>query len=576
MSDPFDALGFVPDEQPAKAEPSMLERVGQTAYDGAVGLGQGLSMDSADELAGAMPGTSIAEQQGIRDQARGRSPIAYDAMHAVGSAGPMLLSGGASALEQLGALMMQGGVGGFMGADGGLQDRSGAGLVGAGTAPVVGAVAGGAAKGLSALEEWAGLLANKLRMNAFSTPGKFATTARQEGLDYTRDELAQAAERHGLTNKIIPQSPESFAKRASAARDAAGAAEGAALDAAGGQGVRGDMRSIQSGLGELRDTAALDPTSDRQAVPPIYDRMISNLEQDIGRSVDTGAELSTPRYYGGRSPWDVSEGPATPDQVRIVGGPQNAEMTPRDIWALKKKYEAKGGYPSDQIKNLPEGLTQTAYQNASDVPREHLQDVMHQATPDIYDQFNTGRGDFSELAALANLANERAIHNDSHSLGALPASIFSGGGAAAGASLGGTVGAAAGAAAGYGMGQANRIYGPDAAANTMRGFEHLAGMGAGGARTVARGAGQLTGQAASERERASNASKGHEMQNAVSRALQSDPSVLGQYAQQFQEAQQDPDPMVMSALISELNDDPQFRATVLPQLQRLSNPQGDY
>ena len=122
--------------------------------------------------------------------------------------------------------------------------------------------------------------------------------------------------------------------------------------------------------------------------------------------------------------------------------------------------------------------------------------------------------------------------------------------------------------------QSPEAYGQDAGANAFRAIEHLAtrGGGAPGPRI----AGQMGGRSAAEAHatKVANEGRGHDLERVVKQALQTNPQALGPYQAQFAQAAQDPDPMRLAGLISELNRDPQFRATVGQQLLQATNPGG--
>lgn len=512
-------------ERALRAGKGAISSAGESLYDGAMGAAQGVTMGGADELAGMLPGTSMQEQQALTRQAQQRSPWAYGLGNAAGAAVPAMVSGGATALEQLAMSALQGGAAGFLGNDGDMQQRAGSGLVGAG----VGAAVTGGAQGIGKLAPMLGRAADSERAAAFSTPGDFATLARKEGLDYSQHELAQQAERMGLTNKVIPQSAASYAQRAGAARQTAGAAYGQALDDAGAQNAHGYADPIADGL---------------QAIQ----------RQGMGNRSSLGAPRAAV---------------ATDLLDRL--GPTGQQMSPRELWALKKEYEAAGGYVADDIKNLPTGQGPLVNQEAAGLARGELDNAMGLALPETQGAYDAARRDHGFAATIENLANEKAIQ-DAKPLGMLPAIGWAGGGGA----LGGLPGAAAGYVAGKGM----RTYGHDAAANALRGAEGFAsGMG-GMAPGFGRGAGVGAGDAVawlanskSEREQQAistmEQARGQHFTRAVEEALDTAPQMLGQYRQQLEEARASGDPARFNAAISALNQDPEFRQRVRqPLLQR--------
>jgi hypothetical protein len=78
------------------------------------------------------------------------------------------------------------------------------------------------------------------------------------------------------------------------------------------------------------------------------------------------------------------------------------------------------------------------------------------------------------------------------------------------------------------------------------------------------------GQSRSDRSAAAretmNEGKGQHLETVVLQTLQSNPQALGQYRSQLEEAQASEDPMKLTAALNQLNQDPQFRASVGRQL----------
>jgi hypothetical protein len=485
----------------------LLQRGGEGLYDGAMGAAQGVTMGGADELAGMLPGTSVREQQGLRDQSQQRSPWAYGIGQAAGGALPALASGGATALEQLGMALMQGGATGFLSADGGLDDRSQAGLTGVGKlAPMLSRAA------------------NSERAAAFSTPGDFATLARKNGLDYSQSELAQQAEEMGLTNSIIPQSAADYARKAGAVREASGQAYGQAIDDAGAQGAHGYLDPIASGLQTMQRQGAANRSS-----------------------------LGAPR-----------EAVAT-ELLDRLGPVNNTMQSPRQLWTLKKELEDAGGYVADDIRNLPTGQGPLVNQEAAGLARRELDSSMELALPETRQAYDTARRQHGFAATIENLANEKAIQ-DAKPMGLLPTLGWSG--------AGGAMGGIPGAVAGYGAGKLTRAYGHDAAANALTGGSALAEWAGSMAPGVGKAAG--VGSAAAMADKVNSSSRGHEMGDAALQALATDPQSLGPYAQRFQEAQATGDPMELTSLLYDLNDDPEYRRTVGMTLKKATGRPGEF
>jgi hypothetical protein len=554
---PFDApVGPAPSGAPAAAGPppqapreqspiewlaTMGRRGAEGLYDGAVGLGQGLSMGGADELMGMMPGTSVDGQRAIRDLAMRRSPTAYNLGQAAGSFVPAMLTGGASVPEQVGAAGLQGMAQGALSSDGSMTDRANAavlgGAVGGGTAGLI----GGIGAGVRSLADPLGRAADAERIASLSTGKDFEQLAREHGIDYTMTDLARQAERMGLTNKYTPQGARDFMERAGAARQVAGAAEGSAMDAASAEGVLGDRGNIVQSLDRLRADAATLPTHKRTALPQEY--------QDI---ID---------FQGMRN---------------RVGDGAN-DMTPRDIHTLKKQYESEGGYIPDEIRDLPQGIRREAYRGAASAPRDELARVMETASPDVREQFFQNKEEFGYAAALENLARDKVIANSKPLSTGATAGLVSGG-SLGGSALGGIPGALAGGAAAYGMGKLARNYGPSMAASALRGMEGGAMTEGGSLAQSGMAAGDVGASAVnwlgSRSDRSSQArqvmdeGKGQNLEAVVKQLLQTNPQQLGQYAPQLQEAMQSEDPMRLTGAIGALWNDPQFRQSIGMQLMQ--------
>ena len=69
------------------------------------------------------------------------------------------------------------------------------------------------------------------------------------------------------------------------------------------------------------------------------------------------------------------------------------------------------------------------------------------------------------------------------------------------------------------------------------------------------------------REQVNDRSMGHQLEQRVTSLAQTQPQALGPYAQRFQEAMQSQDPMRVTALIYQLQEDPVWRTQYLPALR---------
>jgi hypothetical protein len=504
-----------------------MQSAGEALYDGSVGLSQGASMGGADELMGAMPGTSIEQQQAIRDAARARSPMVYDAANAAGSMIPAAMTAGGSMVEQAIMALAQGGLGGFLGSDGDMQERAQSGMVGAGTGAAMsgaGSALGGLAKPLLAN------LANGQRAAAIATPGDFAILARKEGLDFTYDQLPAQMERMGLVNKIIPQSAAGFARKAGAVREAAASRHGAALDTATAEGAHGYLDPIEQALQALASKGARNRGSLGEEQEAVANKLIDRL-----------------------------------------GPVNNTRQNPRELWELKKEYEESGGYVPDDIKNLPAGQGPLINQQAAGYAREELANAMDLATPETHDAFNAANSEYGFAAVIENLAKESAIQAAKPSSNNWANFGWIGGGGMLGATQG-PVGALAGAAAGAGTQSLVRRYGHDAAANGLSLGSSASGHMGATMRSTAGASGQAAGRSFAETEarKTMDEGRGQHLEDVVIQVLNSQPEMLGQYQQQLQEAQESGDPMRLVAALSDLNQDHRFRTTVGAQLMQMT------
>jgi hypothetical protein len=195
---------------------------------------------------------------------------------------------------------------------------------------------------------------------------------------------------------------------------------------------------------------------------------------------------------------------------------------------------------------------------------------MDLALPDTREAFDKTNREYGFAATINNLSRERSIQNNRHTM-SLPAA----GATVAGFSMGGGV---PGAVAGYYGNRLAHSYGQDMGANTMRALQWMGeGAGQGGPGAMRQMAPQIAGRVApsvSEREaharKVGDEGRGYNLESVVVQALNTNPQILGPYARDLQEAQQSGDPMRLTGVLSNLNRDPQFRATVGQRLMQMT------
>lgn len=241
-------------------------------------------------------------------------------------------------------------------------------------------------------------------------------------------------------------------------------------------------------------------------------------------------------------------------------------VSPRDLHTQKMEFERAGKYPEGTVATATEALEPTAYREASGPVRGELNDVMREAGPEFQVPFNEGNADFRDLSTFGAMAGKKADQNMATNPMRSPWTYGSSvAGAAAGGLAGGPLGAIGGAALGGGLGQR---YGQDVAGMAMMGTGN-AMRGAGG---MAKAGAQASRQGVpfgSENDSTDAAGgRGYLLSEAAIDMLQSDPQLLGQYAQGFADAYADPEPSALSTMIIKLSrTDENFRTQILPALR---------
>lgn len=437
-----------------------------------------------------------------------------------------------------------------------------------------------------------------------ASPADLGTIRDERGIDFMENGLDQRFRELGLADSMKPQSAGDVYRKINPEAGpgllrSAGQREGAALDAAGEQGIRGDLTSVNQGIngamGRRRGQAevASDQTSaELGATRAIQDRLPIAPPSAYGRPLNEPPPLpinanNLPMKKMGKPPsqkyadWmDAHEAETFADDVPFPADPDvpppgfNPNLrTPRELHTQKKEFDA-AGYSQD-LAPQSEKTSAAANRNVASGYRNELDDAMRQSGPENYQNFNEGRQDYRDLSLLGELSGKRADQNAGAAAFKNP---FMYGGATAGAALGGTLGAVAGPAgsvlgAGAGMaagGKLGQKYGQDIAGMGMMGV----GMGMQGAGGMASAGAKVAGPAAAYSSEDNDRSRGYLLSEAALDALQNEPQSLQGYASVFSAAAASPEPSAVSSLITKLSrTDPNFRKNVLPALR--ARTQGD-
>lgn len=511
------------------------------------GFAQGALMGGADELVGAVGGDrELARQQWHESQAR--SPWLTGSMQALGGAPAAMAAGGWK------GAMALGGLSGVLGGD--PRDAGEAAQAFAG-----GAAAGGALHGMGegmgmtsqlagAASRGLGNIANDARNVALGgTGGDFQKAARMRGLDYIDTELPQSAEKLGLTNRFMPQSPGQYARKADAVRETAGKAEGAALDEAG-QNVATytPVDDLAEGL-RRRGGASRDGTIEGVAEDTRLGQMADTLLSERGTpAMKRAPELdSNDMLYGGGT--EVLEpGPEFIPTGGIAPGSAGL-MSPRELNTQKSAYYDRG-YKQSGMSDETAQLGATANREAGSEARDQLLAALDYAPEGVKPRYEQAAKTYGEAATIGDMTRNRAAANKAPTQGQ---GFF------------GTM-----------MSPATKLakdYGPDLAANVSRLGERAAGgveRMTGAAAPYGRAAGGAAFQPGAQLAGQLSSGSDEVPQGAAEAALidlHTGGQALGQYQAEFAKAASSPDKGAVSTLITRLTmTDPQFRANVLPRL----------
>lgn len=509
-------------EAPRGALSSLLE----TGGDALRGLNSGLYWRGSDEVGAAgraspmgdMAGNyggALEAERGANELARNRSPMAYTAAETAGFVPGMFMGGARAAAGGMRALapIAEGMISGALGSDSNDAQQTASDSLDGGLLSGVSALAPQLAsllgRGVRGAGQWLGQAGNEVRNAAFGgTAGDFQKLARTEGLDYVEGGPGAAAERLGLTNRIIPQSPSAYAKRSGKAMGAAGQAKSAALEEADqALGTHVPTEDLAGALEQRGRGAAMDATVEGGS--------------EAGRMGELASLLRDKR------------------------GPM---MPPSELDLQKQAYYRRG-YQNDAISDSTAGVGREANRMAGAEARGMLDTALEAAPEGVQGRVRQANQDYGELATINNMSRNRAAGNQA---------------APSGEGFFGTLMRPAT--------QTLKNYGPDAAANALTlGRDAAGGMGRGmqelgeaGAQTMQqRGAGAAVGGAANPPPDLA--------QIAIGDLEATQGQALGTYRGRFAEAMIDPSPGAVSALITRLTQtDPQFRQQVLPQLRRMA------
>lgn len=556
--DPDPSMPKLSDEQPP-----WYTRALQTAQDSISGFTHGLTQHNDANLYD-MVSRSAGDQVRARNaEAASRSPTAFGIADTVGGYLPGFVGGAAlragSAMEAVGGAIGQGTVQGALQGFGNSSPDAPPGE--RALAAVKAANEGGTSAGLTAgvltgVDELGNSLGNAATRARSAALGAGSVDLRKlsadRGLDFATDQLGRLPEDMGVTNRIIPQSAQDYARRIGG-NDGQGAMIGEA-----GARVGQSLRDAEAqGVGALIDPGAMDQA--------MAQRVAAARNGPAGDAASEAAALQS-----------VREGMAR----------QNIQ-TPTQLRQLKTAY-ANRAYP-DAVSGSSESLMGQAHRAGADVARGELEHAMGYALPETNSEFQQGTTDFGKLKLMDALARKAAAsqYAGGGMLGNVGAGIA---GAGVGALAGGSTGAAIGASAGLVRPAiaAARSYGPDLGANIGRLGESAIGamnpgamaQPAGSAAAVAAAKwlgskGVQTGQPAPDNQantvgESTSTGHGNRLGAAAAQMLRQNPNALGSWLQDFQKADQEGSG-AMSALVGRLMiDDPAFRSGPGVQLQQMT------
>jgi hypothetical protein len=526
------------------------------------GFTQGALAGGADELVGALRGSDqrdIARAQDAVSQER--SPWLYRGAQAIGGL-PAALAAGARGAVPYG--MLNGMLGGNARNSDELVDSAAAGGATAAALHGLGEGVGAAGRLAQGASGMLGNVANEARNAAFGgTQGDFQKAARLKGLDYVENDLPQAAERLGLTNRLIPQSPSQYARRADAMKTTEGAAEGAALTEAGENvATYTPVDELAAGL-RRRGAGARDSTLEGVAEESRMRDMADLLLSERGMpGLKRAPELDPMDMLYGGGPEVTDPGPAFLPTGRTAPGSAGM-MSPAELNAQKSAYYDRG-YKQQGQSDATSQLGASTNRMAGAEAREQLLAALSHAPEGVKSRYEQAAQNYGELATIGDMARNRAAANQASSQGQ------------------GFFGTLTQPAT-----RALKNYGPDMAANmaalgrdatggmgnAMQGAAPYArGMAAGAMPGATQGMGAMGAQAAGADDNPPGdplaSGRGYLLPQVVADLARTNPQALGPYYQQIAQAMQGQNNSgQLNALLERLERDQQWSQNYLPQLR---------
>jgi hypothetical protein len=525
--------------------------------DGIRGFNQGATWGGSDELAGVLGGNVAAERAANR-AAQQRSPVAYNFDRALGMV-PGLIGGPATAIGRTALATGEGFVGGALSSDSNdlgqttedaLQGALTSGLLSGGSELVRGGLDLAKRGGQKLIG-----LADEVRNQAFGgTAGDYQKAARMNGLDYVEGEIGQRAREMGLTNKLVPQSPSRYARKAEAMKNQEGQAMGSALDEAG------ETIATYSSPDELADRLRTRGAGQRDGTPEglaeenRLNQMADLLLKERGVPEVIRAPQVDPQdaLYGGAQAFDS---PQFIETGRTAPG-SAALMSPAELNAQKSNYYGRG-YKAQGMSDTEAGLGQETNRIAGQEARGMLLDSLNYGPEGAKARYEQSAQNYGELATIGDMARNRASANQAQGsegfFGTLmrPAT------------------------------QMLKNYGPDLSANVMtlagQAPAPFAGMAQTGARMTNAAAPAIGGMAGTPPDNSDGLGanvRGYMTPDVAKRVMQQNPMAFGPYTQQFQTAAQSQDPTDMVRLLDRLETtDPEWQP-YLQQLLQMTGQQG--
>jgi len=304
---------------------------------------------------------------------------------------------------------------------------------------------------------------------------------------------------------------------------------------------------------------------------PVLDELNTGINDRINQAQAAGARLPADTraaaVAGLRSKardaiatgYEAAGAPALLDVAGKVGAAARA-TTPQDVRTLKSGWDAQA---FKGVPGTPESFTGKANLAAANQYRDILDDYVRQGGPDVYQGFRGLNDDYGVAATMHGGATRRALQQ-----------ATSGGGESAALSGAGAI--------------ANRVVNnipgagliPEAVANTAALTSRV--FNAGGAVSNAL---SESGPAAVRNTQAllrkqpppqqgqtdayaqtelNGNSRGHLLQQNIERIMQTNPEALGPYRQQFENALDPSERVVIYERLARSKDDPEFQRSVMP------------